>query len=161
MTPFTGRAIGLGFAALWLWLGATALPTPWNWAIGVAGALAIGALAWSAWRMIEPRDGLFQMRRYWIAVVGEVVVLIAVQLLLHRFGLWAYLIPVVGVIVGLHFIGLWWAGGGVGYVGLAVVMTAVNAAAMLLPPGGAAMQAVAGLGSAAALAWFAGTGARA
>ena len=157
MTAFTGRAIGLGFAILWLLLGASALPPAWGYATGAIGLAAIAALAWHAWRMHEPRTGRFRMDRYWIAVVAEVAAIALAQLVLTRSGLVGYLLPVVGVLVGLHFLGLWWAGGGERYWRLAGVMTALDAAALLLPPGSRAMQAAAGLGSAAALAWFAGT----
>ena len=161
MTPFTGRAIGLGFAALWLLLGAAALPGPWRYGVTAVGLAAIVLLAVRAWRMVEPRTGLFVMRRYRIAVAAEFAAIALATVLLARWELSAYLIPVVGIIVGVHFIGLWWAGGGMQYVKLAAAMVAVDAAALLLPPNGQAMQAVAGLGSAAALAWAAGTGARA
>lgn len=161
MSAFTGRAIGLGFAALWLLLGAGALSVPWRYAVGVGGAAAIVVLAFRAWRLVEPRTGLFRMGRYWIAVALEFGAIALANLALNRAGLAGYLIPVVGMIVGLHFIGLWWAGGGTQYLRLAGAMTAIDAAALLLPPGSAAMQAVAGLGSATVLAWAAETGARA
>ena len=160
MSAFTGRAIGFGFAALWLLLGAAALPVAWRYPVGALGLAVIAALAVRAWRMDEPRTGLFRMNRYRISVAAEFGALTLANFLLARNGLSAYLIPVVGIIVGLHFIGLWWAGGGVRYLQLSAVMTAIDAGALLLPPGGQAMQAVAGLGSAAALAWAAGTGTR-
>lgn len=160
MSAFTGRAIGLGFAVLWLLLGAAALPVPWCYGVGALGLAAIAALALRARRMVEPRTGLFHMGRYRIAVVAEFAAIALAQVLLARTGLSAYLIPVVGILVGLHFVGLWWAGGGPRYLELATVMTIVDAGALLIPAGSHAMQAVAGLGSAAALAWAAGTGAR-
>ena len=159
MRPFTGRAIGLIFAELWLLLGAAVLPPPWYWAVAALGTLTIVALVVRAWRMKERRTGLFRMRRYWIAVAGEVVALAVANAVLHRLRLDGYLLPVVAIIVGLHFTGLWWAGGGTRYLGLAATLTAVGLAALLLPLG-AAMQAFVGLGSAAALAGFAGFGRR-
>lgn len=160
MKPSTGRAIGLAFAALWLLLGAAALPTPWHQIIGVSGLIAIVALALRAWRMKERVTGAFRMSRYWIAVAAECVALVLANVLLNRNGQGGYLLPVVAMIVGLHFVGLWWAGGGPQYLWLAGIMTPIGAAALLLPPGSPLMQAVTGLGSAAALAGIAGTGAR-
>lgn len=159
MSAFTGRAIGLSFAVLWLILGAAALSAPWRFLIGAVGLTAIGLLLWRARRMNEARTGLFRMSRYRIAVIGEFAAIAVAQITLRRFGLYGYLLPAVGILVGLHFVGLWWAGGGERYLGLAATMTIIDAAALfLLPPGSAAMQATAGLGWAAALAWFAGTG---
>ena len=160
MSAFTGRAVGLGFAVLWLILGAAALPMPWRYLVGSAGLTAIGVMVWRAWRMDEPRTGQFRMSRYRVAVIAEFAAIAITQLLLGRLRLTGYLLPAVGILVGLHFVGLWWAGGGERYLRLAATMTAIDAAALLLPAGSAAMQATAGLGSAAALAWFAGTGVR-
>lgn len=160
MTPFTGRAIGLAFAGLWLFLGVMALPVPWRYGVAALGAIVILALAIRAWRMDERRTGLFRMGRYRISVVAEFAAIALAGYLLSNAGLGGYVIPVAGIIVGLHFIGLWWAGGGPQYLRLAGIMTAIDAAALLLPPGSHAMQAVAGLGSAATLAVIAGTGAR-
>lgn len=160
MTPFTGRAIGLLFAELWLLLGTAVVPLPWRWVAAAVGTLAIAALVARAWRMRERRTGLFRMRRYWIAAAGEVVALAAANAVLHRLRLDGYLLPAVAVIVGVHFTGLWWAGGGAGYLGLAATLTTIGLVALLLPPASAAMQAVVGFGSAAALAGFAGFGAR-
>ena len=160
MSAFASRAIGLAFAALWLLLGAAALPLPWRYAVGVIGGVAIGALAIRAWRMDERRTGQFRMGRYRIAVVLEFAALALAGVLLSRAGLGGYMLPVVGIIVGLHFVGLWWAGGGAQFLRLAGTMTAIDTAALLLAPASHAMQAAAGLGSAAALAGFAGTGAR-
>lgn len=160
MSPFTGRAIGLAFALLWLFLGASALPLPWRYVVGIGGAVAIALLTVRAWRLPDRRTGLFRMGRYRLSVALEFAALLVAGWLLHRTGLDGYVLPVVGIIVGLHFIGLWWAGGGAQYLRLAAGMSAIDAAALLLPPGSHAMQAVAGLGSAAALALAAGTGVR-
>lgn len=160
MTPFTGRAIGLAFATLWLLLGAAALPDIWRYATGAGGLLALAALAVRAWYLPDRRTGQFDMRRYRISVVLEFAAIAMAGYLLHLGGWDGYALPAVGIIVGLHFIGLWWAGGGAQYGRLAGGMTAIDTAALLLPPGSHAMQAVAGLGSAAALALAAGTGVR-
>lgn len=160
MTPFTGRAIGLAFAALWLLLGAAALPLPWRYAAAAGGLAGLVVLAVRAWRLDEPRTGLFRMARFRLAVALEFGAIAVANWQLNRAGVGGYLIPVVGIIVGVHFVGLWWAGGGTVYLWLAGAMTAVDAFALLLPPGGAAMQGVAGFGSAAALAVAAGTGPR-
>lgn len=55
--------------------------------------------------------------------------------LLPRYGLQAYLVPTIGIIVGLHFIGLWRASGETAFLGIAAAMCAVSTAAMVLPDG--------------------------
>ena len=57
----------------------------------------------------------------------------------------------IGIVVALHFIGLWWATGDARFLVLTGAMLAVNLVALLFPPASVAMFAVSGLGSWACL----------
>ncbi len=154
MTARMGAFVVLGFAFVWLWLGASAQPMPWAAVIGVIGAVALIAIGWrvlrqpaSAWR-----GRRFYRSRFAIAVAFEVIAANLAGWLLGRAGLIGYIWPALGIVVALHFIGLWWASGDRRFITLTVVMAAVNVVALFFAPGGAAMLAVSGLGSSAALA---------
>ncbi len=133
-----GATIGLGFGGLWALLGAQALPqhlSVWAALAGFAVSAALILRVW--WARPVPSEGksLFRRTRYFVAVALEVAAIMAASNLLPRYGLSGYLIPVVGVIVGLHFIGLWLAAAQRHFLGIAAGMCAVSLAAMLLPPG--------------------------
>jgi len=61
------------------------------------------------------------------------------------------LLPVIGIIVGLHFIGLWLAWRRVQFLWLTGALVAINVLAMLLPLTRAARTMVSGFGSSASL----------
>lgn len=126
--------IGTGFGGLWAVIGAVALPRSWTpWAIGAAVAIAlilIGRLLLSA---APESGGLFRRNAYRVAVIAEVVALAAAGYLLPRYRLAAYFIPAIGIIVGLHFIGLWRASGKTTFLWIAGTMCAVSAASIALP----------------------------
>jgi len=107
--------IGLFFGGVWGLFGAQALPQDWRVA-GIAGA-----------------GSLFRRRTYYVAVAFEVAAIVAANLLLPRLGLQAYALQALGVIIGLHFIGLWKASGMARFLGIAAAMTAVSLAACMLP----------------------------
>ena len=91
----------------------------------------------------------FHRGRFGIAVAFEVVAANFAAILLGRAGLIGYIWPAIGIVVALHFIGLWWASGDGHFITLTLTMLAVNVVALFFPGGGAAMLAVCGLGSAA------------
>ncbi len=154
MTARSSVFVGLGFAAVWLWIGAGAQPMPWAAIIGAIGALVLIAVAWHVLRRPAStgRTQRFDRGRYRIAVAIEVVALVLAGWLLGRFGLIGYVWPVIGVIVALHFIGLWWPSHDRRFITLTIAMGAVNVVALFFPPGGAAMLGISGLGSSAMLA---------
>ncbi len=104
--------IGTAFGGLWAAMGALALPRPWTpWAVGGAVILCLILLRRLWFSTARESGGLFRRNAYWVAVVLEVAALVAADYLLARYGLEAYLVPAIGIIVGLHFIGLWKATG--------------------------------------------------
>lgn len=94
---------------------------------------------------------------YGIAVTFEAVGIIAAVWLLRRFALSHFLLPVVGFIVRLHFLGMWQATHLLNFAWLAVAMCFVCGLAIFLPGNEDtdARRIVAGLGSAVVL-WAAG-----
>ena len=54
-------------------------------------------------------SGVFNGARYGIACTAEAVAIVVAIIVLKRTGAAARIPPVVSAIVGLHFIGLWWA----------------------------------------------------
>jgi hypothetical protein len=129
--PVAGT-IGLLFGGLWSLLGALGLPQgvqlPTQ-AVGWLITLALTAALWWRREAAGPGPGLFRRRGYLIAVTLEVVAIYAASTLLTRYGLKTYVIQAVGVIVGLHFIGLWQAR----FLWIAGGMCAVSALAACLP----------------------------
>jgi predicted signal transduction protein with EAL and GGDEF domain len=131
-----GGTIGLIFGSLWCLLGAMALPAALRAPATLAG-FAIGAalilLLWRRRTIQGSGTAMFRQRAYIIAVVLEVAAIAAASYLLRSHGLQNFFIPVVGVIVGLHFIGLWQATGMPLFLGIAAAMCVVSVVSMLLP----------------------------
>lgn len=142
--------IGLCFAEFWLILGAGALGQPWSFRVGLAGTAVILAILLTRMRAGSRRGDAMIRSRYLIAVGIELVALAVLAPTLAHFGASPLLWPGVGMIVGLHFIGLWWANGSSRFLWLSGAMTAVNLVAMTLPTQD--VVAVAGLASASVLA---------
>jgi len=146
--------IGLIFGGIWGIFGAQALPPGWQGA-GIAGAVLVTAtliaLLWRGGKAQGGAGGLFRRRTYYLAVAFELAAIVAANLLLPRFGLQHYALQVLGVIIGLHFIGLWQASGLARFLGIAVAMTLVSLAACALPA--PLRDVVTGFGNALVL-WF-------
>ena len=126
--------IGTGFGGLWAVMGALALPRPWTpWAAGAAVTISL-ILTGRLWLSTSPEgSGLFRRSAYRLAVALEIVALGVIGYLLPRYGLQAYFVPAIGIIVGLHFIGLWRASGKTKYLWITGTMCAVSTAAIALP----------------------------
>ena len=149
--------IGLIFGGLWFWLGALALPPAWRTPAGLLGALITVGLIVRLWRAQSQADagaGMFRRGAYLVAVALEIAAIYTASALLPKYGLQGYFIQAVGVIVGLHFIGLWRATGAARFLWIAGAMCVVSLLAALLP---AAWQALdprnvaAGIGDAVVL----------
>lgn len=129
-------AIGNFFGLLWAVVAMMAVPATWRWAAALALAVAGAAFVRRGWRARSASrraiDGMFARRPYLLSVVLELAAIAAASTLLSRFGLQAFLLNVVGVIVGLHFIGLWKATGDRGFIFIAAGMTAVSALSFLI-----------------------------
>ena len=126
--------IGTGAGGFWALIGGTALPRSWTlWADGVAVILTV-ILMRRLWSSATPnRRDLFRRHAYRVAVALEVVALAAVGVLLVRYRLEAYLVPAIGIVVGLHFIGLWRASAQSKYLWIAGAMCAISAVSIALP----------------------------
>ena len=154
--PIAG-AIGLVFGGLWSLLGAMGLPhglqRPAE-GLGLLVTIALIAALWSRRGSAGSSTGLFRRRAYLIAVALEVAAIYVASTLLAQNGLKSYVIPAVGVIVGLHFIGLWQATRQPGFLWIAGCMCGVSALAACLPSVLDAFQprnVVAGFGNALVL----------
>ncbi len=146
------RAIGLLFGALWGLIGALALPRPAQaLAVACVALIAIGLLGrlWFRASMGGEGNSLFRRRAYLLAVIFEVGAIMLASSLMPRLGLGDYFLCAVGVVVGLHFIGLWRANGEVRFVHIALAMCMVSIVATLLPLAG--RDALLGFGNALVL----------
>jgi hypothetical protein len=131
-----GATIGLFFGGLWCVLGSQALPQGWRMAALVAGWIVTALLIVQVWRRPGAGNGgsaMFRRRAYLVAVVLEVAAIVAAGSVLPRAGLGDELIPAIGIIVGLHFLGLWKATDLRRFVAIALAMCAVSLLAALLP----------------------------
>lgn len=128
--------IGTIFGGLWAFIGAMALPHDWHLITGTAVGLATVALVATLWTgKARPagRQPLFSRRPYQVAVAAELITIYAASLLLPRIGLQSYFIQIVGIIVGLHFLGLWMAARSARFIVIVVGMCGISMLAMLCP----------------------------
>ena len=131
-----GSAIGLFFGGVWSVLGARALSSGWRLLVADAGIVLTVVLIVRLWRTPRRSDAapaVFRSRYYIAAVVLELIALNVVGNLLLRSGRAGYLLTSVGVIVGLHFIGLWLATRMPRFLWIAGAMCAVSTLAAFLP----------------------------
>ena len=159
--PAIGAIVGVTFGGVWGIAGATALPHPWQaWAIGSSIGISAVLIVALALPHEQRQSGTFCRDTYAMAVAFEAVAIFATIWLLKRFALSQLLLPAIGFIVGLHFLGLWKATNLRVFLWMALAMCIVCGLAALLP--GArengdvdTRRVVVGLGSALVL-WGAG-----
>jgi hypothetical protein len=145
------RFVGLSFGILWLLVGASAAGV----AAGIATAcigLVVFTMAILRLRRQPERESRPFIRAYYVcSVAAEVAAIIAAQLWLATHSREDLFWPVVGVIVGLHFIGLWLASSDRRFLWLTGAMVALNLAALLLPVSTRERIMISGFGSSACL----------
>jgi uncharacterized membrane protein (UPF0136 family) len=103
-----GAVVGVAFGCAWGIAGATALPNPWSvWgvrlSIGISAALAAALVMLPARRKI----GTFRGQVYGVAVALEAAGIVITVWSLRHLSLQQFLLPAIGFVVGVHFIGLW------------------------------------------------------
>jgi len=151
-----GPVVGVAFGCAWGIAGATALPTRCQdpaviSCIGVSVALTVFALSRK-----QCKPGIFSGRTYGMAILFESAAILGTVYLLRQSALSQLLMPAVGFIVGLHFLGLWKATDLRVFLWVALAMCLVCGAAAFLPVAGAngnvdLRRVEAGLGSALVL----------
>ena len=149
----TGRIpalIPLGFGLWWLWGGAAALLPDWRIPVIVFGVIVIVAAGIRLLtRAIRPGERRFRMGwRFAVTIAAEVAGLVIALNIVQAMGRMDLILPAIGIVVGLHFIGIWWENPRPHYLWTAAAMTVLNVVALFLPD----PRALAGLGSAAVLA---------
>ena len=152
-----GSIIGAAFGCVWGIAGAMALPKPWQvWAVGFS--IGMSSVLILASTLLQKRRPLriFRARIYGMAVVLELAAILATIWLLEQLRLPHLLMPAIGFIVGLHFLGLWKATHLQVFFWTALTMCFVCGLSAFLPGTTAdktidLRRSVAGLGSALAL----------
>lgn len=132
--PNIGPVVGVAFGCAWGLAGATALPHPWQtWAIG--SNIGISAVLIVAFALLDKQrhSVTFRGHIYGIAVAFEVAGIFLTIWLLRQFALSQLLLPAIGFIVGLHFLGLWKATDLRVFLWTALAMCLVCGVAAFLP----------------------------
>ena len=156
-----GSVVGVIAGCVWGIGGATGLPRPWQaWALGSSIGISVVLIAALAMTYGQRQLGTFRLSIYGMAVSFEAGAIFTAIWLLKRFALPEFLLPAIGFIVGLHFLGLWKATDLRVFLWIALAMCIVCGLSAFLP--GATENGdvdlrtvVAGLGSALVL-WSAG-----
>jgi hypothetical protein len=129
--------IGTAFGGLWALLAAMALPSDLRFPVAIIAAFVTARLIARLWQLSHtsaaPRARLFDRKPYQFAVVAEIITIYAASAVLPRLGWQDYFIQIVGIIVGLHFIGLWAATRSKRFLGVAGGMCVISAIAIPLP----------------------------
>lgn len=147
-----GALIGLIFGLLWWWVGVDAVTGSAATILQILGIFIFAATGiWIVRRQATPPRQKPRWNYYMAAVIAEVIAIMFSQTWLTARDLGHLLLPTVGLIVGLHFTGLWHAFARRRFLILAVVMTAINLLALLLPLTPAERLLLSGFGSSASL----------
>lgn len=155
-----GATVGAAFGCAWGIVGSLGLPPHFRtpgiiFAAGVSSALIIALV-------VHPNtlaSAKFRGVIYGGAIAFEVIAIIAGSMALQGPKLQQFILPFIGFVVGLHFVGLWKATDLRLFLWIATAMCLVCAVAVFLPsrrPDGVDLRiAVTGIGSALVL-WAAG-----
>jgi hypothetical protein len=132
MSEKTGMAISSIMGFFWCLAGALALPQAGRVGAMAAAFLVSGALLYA--NASRPTAASkFNRKIFSVAVAFEVVGIAAAVWLLTRSHEPTLIVPVIAVIVGLHFIGMWLATDNRTYLGIAVAMSVAGLGSTLLP----------------------------
>jgi hypothetical protein len=117
----TGAIIVSAFAVLWIVAGTHQLGRVWFVSLLLLALLFSGLLIFAAGFIpFAARGSHFDGKIYEIFVALEVVAIVTAVMLLKRTGRKQHVVPVIALIVGLHFFGMvpalhsnlfWWVGG--------------------------------------------------
>ena len=129
-----GAVICVAFSGVWGVIGASGLPRQWRmWVLGSSIVVSVATIVWRLLPHVSPGSGVFRGDVYFEAVAFEAVGIVVAVWLLRRLGHREYILPVVGFIVGLHFVGLWKATDLFVFVWTAIGMCVVSLIAIWLP----------------------------
>lgn len=146
--PQLGLIVVACFGALWAAVGASVLKSKCR--IGViAVATIITLLLMMQSSRLHQRSGYFHANYYVYSVVFEVIAIVVTIVLVRRFADRSLILPLIAIIVGLHFLGLRLATGQDVFIWLAVAMCLFGVTGTLASP--AWRRLIAGFGSALAL----------
>jgi hypothetical protein len=156
--PVIGAVVGVTFGSAWGIAGAMGLKRRWRlWAVALSVGISATLVAALSISESKAQAGTFRGNVYGFAATFEVVAIVAAVPLLRRHGRSDLLMPVIGLIVGLHFLGLWQATDLVRFVWVALAMCFLCGLAAFIPVNehANARWVLAGFGSALVL-WAAG-----
>ena len=126
--------IGICFGGLWACAGSMAFSGSIRGVLLTLAVLLTAGLALHASRSLaasESQSGMFHRRPYVVAVVLESLAIAGAVNLLPRYGAETYLLQALGVIVGLHFIGLWMASQSSRFIWISAGMCLLSVASIL------------------------------
>jgi hypothetical protein len=132
----TPRLIGLVFGGFWALIAALALPRMYRpQEIAAVILMTIGVLLrmWKRTSDLPARKAFFKTRAYLVSVACEATALCITSVIFQRFGLSEFLYSAIGLIVGLHFIGLWRASGSRRFLSISGGMCVVSVLSALIP----------------------------
>jgi hypothetical protein len=140
--PPIGAILLASFAVLWAGLGARSLGRSWALRLTAFSALLSLALINVAVRQLQAPTGkmtgqpmAYNPRAYWLSVAFEAIAIPVAVFVLRRTGRYRYILPAIGLVVGLHFFGLVPAFGSLEFAWIGgAICGLVLASVALLPP---------------------------
>ena len=147
-----GILVGSVFGLAW-WIAGTAgvrRGKPVLAAVGVLIALALAAFA-AAVPLRPASKHIFDGALYGTTVIAETVAILVAIMWLRSHRRLSLIPPIVAIVVGFHFVGLWLASANLIFVLDAIGLVGVGSFSLWNEPGSADRLAVTGFGSAAVL----------
>ena len=140
--PAIGAILLASFAVLWAGLGARSLGRAWALRLTALSALLSLALINLAVRQLQAptgkianRPNAYSPRAYWLSVAFEAIAIPVAVFVLRKTGRYRYILPAIGLVVGLHFFGLVPAFGSIEFAWIGgAICGLVLVSVLLLPP---------------------------